>query len=48
MIERVIEKIVHSYGVDRTTLLQRKRRIPFEARDASECVYIENVYRLNK
>ncbi len=35
MIERVIEKIVHSYGVDRTTLIKRKRRIPFEARDVS-------------
>ncbi len=39
MIERVIEKIVHSYGVDWTTLLQRKRRIPFEARDVS--MYID-------
>ncbi len=29
---------MHSYGVDRTTLLQRKRRIPFEARDVSECI----------
>ncbi|MCP4265085.1 MAG: hypothetical protein GY777_05840 [Candidatus Brocadiaceae bacterium] len=26
---------MHSYGVDRATLLQRKRRIPFEARDVS-------------
>ncbi|MCP4253031.1 MAG: hypothetical protein GY775_06415, partial [Candidatus Scalindua sp.] len=42
MVERVIEKIVHSYGVDRTMLLQRKRRIPFEARDVS--MYILKTY----
>ncbi len=42
MIERVIEKIVHSYGVDRTMLLQRKRRIPLEARDVS--MYILKTY----
>ncbi len=35
MIERVIEKLVRSYKTDKATLLQRKRRIPFEARDVS-------------
>jgi REP element-mobilizing transposase RayT len=33
VIERVIEEIIHNYKIDKSTLLQRKRHIPFEARD---------------
>ncbi len=35
LIESVIEEIMHSYKIDKAKLLQRKRRIPFEARDVS-------------
>ena len=35
MIERVIEEIIHNYKIDKAVLLQRKRHIPFEARDVS-------------
>ena len=34
-VERVIEEIIHNYKTDKATLLQRKRHIPFEARDVS-------------
>jgi REP element-mobilizing transposase RayT len=42
VIERVIEGIIHNYKIDKTTLLQRKRHIPFEARDVS--MYILKTY----
>jgi REP element-mobilizing transposase RayT len=42
VIERVIEEIVHRYKIDKATLLQRKRHIPFEARDVS--MYILKTY----
>jgi hypothetical protein len=46
MIEMVIEEIIHSYKIYKATLLQRKRHIPFEAKDVS--MYIEDTYRTNK
>ncbi len=42
VIEKVIEEIIHSYKIDKATLLQRKRHIPFEARDIS--MYLLNTY----
>jgi hypothetical protein len=42
VIERVVGEIIHNYKVDKTTLLQRKRHIPFEARDVS--MYILKTY----
>lgn len=42
VIERVVGEIMHNYKVDKTTLLQRKRHIPFEARDVS--MYILKTY----
>ncbi len=42
VIERVIEVISQNYKVDKTTLLERKRHIPFEARDVS--MYILKMY----
>jgi REP element-mobilizing transposase RayT len=42
VIERVIEEIIHKYKIDKTALLQRKRYIPFEARDVS--MYILKTY----
>ncbi len=42
VIEMVIEEIIHNYKIDKVTLLQRKRHIPFEARDVS--MYILKTY----
>jgi len=42
VIKRVIDVIVRNYKIDKTTLLQRKRHIPFEARDVS--MYILKTY----
>ncbi len=42
LVESVIEEIIRSYKIDKATLLQRKRRIPFEARDIS--MYILKTY----
>ena len=35
IIERVINEIVYTYKIEKSALLQRKRRIPVEARDVS-------------
>ena len=42
VIERVMEEIIQIYNIEKTTLLQRKRHIPFEARDVS--MYILKTY----
>ncbi len=42
VIERVIKEVIHNYKIDKATLLQRKRHIPFEARDVS--MYILKTY----
>ena len=42
VIERVIKEVMRNYKIDRIMLLQRKRRIPFEARDVS--MYILKTY----
>ncbi len=42
VIEKVIEVIIHNYKIDRTSLLQRKRHIPLEARDVG--MYLLKTY----
>ncbi len=42
VIKSVLEEIIHNYKIDKTALLQRKRRIPIEARDVS--MYILKTY----
>ncbi|MCP4270064.1 MAG: hypothetical protein GY777_31570 [Candidatus Brocadiaceae bacterium] len=42
VVERVIEVIIDNYKIEKTMLTQRKRRVPFEARDVS--MYILKTY----
>ncbi len=42
VVERVIEVIIDNYKIEKTMLIQRKRRVPFEARDVS--MYILKTY----
>ncbi len=42
MIDRVIDEVIRNYKMERSTLLQRKRHISFEARDVG--MYILKMY----